>query len=92
MAAKFAHGGNTQHTTRSTPRSRMIVLRGITAFGGKGAVHSADLPRLMVDLPLVIEFNDQPEVAQAAIASLDLVPAGHIVNWPANCPNFKVRI
>ena len=68
----------------------VIVFRGIAGFGSKGAVHSADLLRLMVDLPLVIEFYDKPEVAEAAIALLgDLIPAGHIVHWRAACPNFS---
>lgn len=68
----------------------VVVFRGIAGFGSKGAVHSADLLRLMVDLPLVIEFYDKPAVADAAIALLkDLVPAGHIVHWRATCPNFN---
>jgi PII-like signaling protein len=67
----------------------VVVFRGIAGFGSKGAVHSADLLRLMVDLPLVIEFYDKPAVANAAIALLkDLVPPGHVVHWPATCPNF----
>lgn len=67
----------------------VTVFRGIAGFGSKGAVHSADLLRLMVDLPLVIEFYDKPEVAEAAITLLrGLVPAGHIVYWRATCPNF----
>jgi uncharacterized protein len=69
----------------------VVVFRGIAGFGSKGSVHSADLLRLMVDLPLVIEFYDTPTVVEAAIALLsDLVPAGHIVYWHAACPNFKV--
>jgi uncharacterized protein len=68
----------------------VVVIRGIAGFGSKGAVHSADLLRLMVDLPLVIEFYDKPDVAEAAIALLsDLVPAGHVVHWRATCPNFS---
>jgi uncharacterized protein len=40
--------------------------------------------RLNIDLPLVIEFFDEPEIAEAAIHLLDdLVPGGHIVSWPA---------
>lgn len=67
----------------------VIVFRGIAGFGSKGEVHSADLLRLMVDLPLVIEFFDKPPVAEAAIALLSgMVPAGHIVYWRASCPNF----
>jgi uncharacterized protein len=67
----------------------VIVFRGIAGFGSKGEVHSADLLRLMVDLPLVIEFFDRPSVAEAAIELLnEMVPAGHIVYWRASCPNF----
>lgn len=68
----------------------VVVFRGIAGFGSKGAVHSADLLRLMVDLPLVVEFYDTPTVADAAMALLaDLVPAGHIVHWRATCTNFQ---
>lgn len=67
----------------------VVVFRGIAGFGSKGEVHSADLLRLTVDLPLVIEFFDTPAVADAAIALLSqMVPAGHIVHWSATCPNF----
>jgi hypothetical protein len=67
----------------------VVVFRGIAGFGSKGEVHSADLLRLMVDLPLVIEFFDKPQVAEAAIALLSgLVPPGSIVYWRAACPNF----
>jgi uncharacterized protein len=68
----------------------VVVFRGIAGFGSKGEVHSADLLRLMVDLPLVIEFYDKPAVAEAAISLISaLVPAGHIVYWRAACPNFS---
>jgi PII-like signaling protein len=68
----------------------VVVFRGIAGFGSKGAVHSADLLRLMVDLPLVIEFYDTPAVADAAMALLrGLVPAGHIVHWRATCTDFR---
>jgi uncharacterized protein len=67
----------------------VVVFRGIAGFGSKGAVHAADVLRIMVDLPIVIEFYDRPAVAEAAIALLNgLVPAGHIVHWRASCPNF----
>jgi uncharacterized protein len=68
----------------------VVVFRGIAGFGSKGEVHSADVLRLMVDLPLVIEFYDKPAVVEATIALLgDLVPAGHIVHWRASCQNFS---
>jgi hypothetical protein len=71
----------------------VVVFRGIAGFGSKGEVHSADLLRLMVDLPLVIEFYDKPAVAEAAIALLsDLVPKGHIVHWRATCTDFAAAV
>jgi PII-like signaling protein len=61
----------------------VTVFRGVAGFGG-GEVHANDILRLTVDLPLVIEFFDEPEVAEAAIHLLDdLVPGEHIVSWPA---------
>ncbi|MBV9756202.1 MAG: DUF190 domain-containing protein [Alphaproteobacteria bacterium] len=66
------------------PVQSVIVCRGIAGMGDGGEVHAADLLRLNVDLPLVVEFFDKPEVAQAAIALLDeIVPAGHILYWRA---------
>ena len=62
----------------------VIVFRGIAGFGESGEVHAADLLRLNVDLPLVVEFFDKPNVAKAALALLDgLVPPGHILSWRA---------
>ena len=62
----------------------VTVFRGVAGFGPDGEVHADNMLRLTVDLPLVIEFFDQPEVAEAAIHLLDdLVPGGHIVSWPA---------
>ncbi len=58
----------------------VTVFRGIAGFGASGAVHAADLLRLTADLPIVIEFFDEPEVAQAAMKLLNgLVPDGHVV-------------
>jgi PII-like signaling protein len=68
----------------------VVVFRGIAGFGSKGEVHAADILRLTVDLPIVIEFYDEPAVAMAAMDLLnDVVPAGHIVHWRAFCRNFS---
>jgi PII-like signaling protein len=62
----------------------VTVFRAIAGFGAGGEMHAGDILRLNVDLPLVIEFFDEPQVAEAAIALLeDRVPGGHIVSWPA---------
>jgi PII-like signaling protein len=62
----------------------VTVFRGIAGFGVGGEVRADDILRLNVDLPLVIEFFDEPKVAEAAIVLLrGLVPGGHIVSWSA---------
>jgi len=62
----------------------VTVFRAIAGFGAGGEMHAGDILRINVDLPLVVEFFDEPRVAEAAIALLDgLVPGGHIVSWPA---------
>jgi PII-like signaling protein len=64
----------------------VTVLRGIAGFGRHGEIHSADLLRLNVHLPLVIEFFDEPEIIDAAITALgDLAPNGHLLRWTVLC-------
>lgn len=62
----------------------LVVFRGIAGFGDGGEVHASDLLRINVDLPLVIEFFDAPNVVDAALQLLKgLVPDGHILTWSA---------
>lgn len=62
----------------------VAVFRAIAGFGANGEVHADDILRLNVNLPIVIEFFDQPKVAEAVIDLLRaLVPGGHMVSWPA---------
>lgn len=64
----------------------VTVFRGIAGFGSRGVVHSADLLRLTVNLPLVVEFFDEPAKVEAALAALEnLVPPGHVISWPVQC-------
>lgn len=70
-----------QHRVRG-----VTVFRGIAGFSGGGEVHAADMLRIMVDLPLVIEFFDEPTVAEAVMALLrDMLPEQRIVHWRAEC-------
>lgn len=70
-----------QHKVRG-----VTVFRGIAGIGDTGEVHASDMLRILVDLPLVIEFFDTPEVAKAVLAILNgLIPAGHTISWPAIC-------
>ncbi|MHB1565876.1 MAG: DUF190 domain-containing protein [Acidiferrobacter sp.] len=64
----------------------VTVFRGIAGFGTHGEVHSADLLRMTVHLPLVIEFYDEVDSVAAVMPRLKaMVPPGHIVNWQAQC-------
>jgi uncharacterized protein len=64
----------------------VVVFRGIAGFGSSGEVHAADILRLTVDLPIVIEFFDRTPIVEAAIGLLcGLIPPDHIVRWTAQC-------
>ncbi|HUK08997.1 MAG TPA: DUF190 domain-containing protein [Stellaceae bacterium] len=68
-----------QHRVRA-----VTVFRGIAGMGDAGEVHASDILRLLVDLPLVIEFFDTPAVVQAVLTLLKgLVPEGRTVSWRA---------
>jgi PII-like signaling protein len=62
----------------------VTVFRGISGFGRSGVVHSSRLLDLSIDLPVVIEFFDEPAKVERILAHLaPLLPAGHVVSWPA---------
>lgn len=64
----------------------VTVFRGIAGFGAAGEAHSADLLRLTANLPLVIEFFDEPRVVAATVKVLNgLIPPGRLVCWRALC-------
>jgi len=62
----------------------VTVFRGIAGFGKSGHIHSSTLLDMSLDLPVVVEFFDEPDKAQVLVDELyDLVGSGHIVTWPA---------
>ena len=62
----------------------VTVFRGISGFGRSGKVHSSSLLDLALDLPVVIEFFDEPAKVARILAHLkDLLPPGHVVSWQA---------
>jgi hypothetical protein len=70
-----------QHRVRG-----VTVFRGIAGFGDDGEVHAADLLRIAANLPLVVEFFDEPAVAETVMDLLkDTVPPNRIVSWRAAC-------
>ena len=63
----------------------VTAFRGIAGFGKSGQVHDAGLLDVSLDLPVIIEFFDRPEViAEVLPAISDKVGPGHIVSWPAH--------
>jgi PII-like signaling protein len=64
----------------------VTVFRGIAGFGKKGEMHSTELLRLVANLPVVVEFFDEPAVIDATLETLrNLVPPGHLVSWRMRC-------
>jgi len=63
----------------------VTAFRGIAGFGKSGRMHSSTLLDLSLDMPLVLEFFDQPDKVQRVLEHLhrELEP-GHILTWPAN--------
>lgn len=68
----------------------VTVFRGISGFGASGRMHEARWTDLSLDLPIVIEFFDEPERAAAARKAIGaLVSAGHILYWPATVEHLN---
>ena len=62
----------------------VTVFRGITGFGTSGEYHSSKLIDMSLDLPVVIEFFDEPDKVKPIIEELNKkIKPGHIVYWPA---------
>jgi len=62
----------------------VTVFRGITGFGSSGEYHSSSLIDMSLDLPVVIEFFDDPERVKTIIRHLNtIIKPGHIVYWTA---------
>jgi len=62
----------------------VTVFRGITGFGSTGKYHSSTLMDMSLDLPVVIEFFDEPDRIDSIIEKLNtVIKPGHIVWWNA---------
>jgi PII-like signaling protein len=48
----------------------VTVLRAISGFGKDGKIHTASLIDLSLDLPLIVEFYDEPARVDAVIQKL----------------------
>lgn len=62
----------------------VTAFRGIAGFGASGQWHAAGVVDLSLDLPVVVEFFDEPARAREALERLTkLCKPGHIVEWSA---------
>jgi PII-like signaling protein len=62
----------------------VTVFRGIAGFSGMGEVHTTSLLALSLDLPLVLEFFDEPDKAVlAADRAIQLFGLNHVISFPA---------
>ncbi len=55
------------------------VLRGPMGFGKSSRLHTAKIPRLSIDLPLVIEIVDSEDKIQSFLPVLDTMITGGLV-------------
>lgn len=63
----------------------VTVFRGISGFGQSGKMHSSNLLDMSLDLPLVVEFFDEPAKIVLILEHLEeMIASGHIVSWNAN--------
>ncbi|MES9868884.1 MAG: DUF190 domain-containing protein [Sedimenticola sp.] len=63
----------------------VTAFRGIAGFGQSGKVHSSTLLDISLDLPLILEFFDDPAKVEKVLEDLNqFVKPGHVVSWPAN--------
>lgn len=62
----------------------VTVIRGVAGFGATREIHTSSLLSLSLELPLIIEFYDEPEKVTKAIETLKTkLDLKHIVSWSA---------
>ena len=62
----------------------VTVFRGIQGFGEHGTMHPAGMIDLSMNLPVVIEFFDEPDKVEKILEHMsDQIKPGHVVRWSA---------
>ena len=62
----------------------VTIIRGIAGFGENREVHTSSLLTLSLELPLIIEFYDEPEKVEKALQVLQSrLDFKHIISWSA---------
>jgi uncharacterized protein len=67
------------------------VLRGIAGFGAASRIHTANILRLSLDLPVIVEIVDKPERIEAFLPIVDAaVKDGLVTLEKANIKLYRV--
>lgn len=62
----------------------VTVYRGITGFGRSGMVHTTKIWDMSLNLPIVVEFFDEPDKIDTILEHLTgFIESEHIVTWTA---------
>ncbi|MDJ0741127.1 MAG: DUF190 domain-containing protein [Gammaproteobacteria bacterium] len=62
----------------------VTAFRGIAGFGRSGQMHDAGLLDVSLDLPVIVEFFDRPDIVAGVLPIIsEMVGPGHVVSWPA---------
>lgn len=62
----------------------VTVFRGISGYGDSGIFHGNNVLDLSLNLPIVIEFFDDPHKVETILEHLNtFINPGHIVTWQA---------
>jgi len=62
----------------------VTVFRGISGFGESGRVHTSSFTDLTMDLPVVLEFFDEPGKIERILEHLNnTIKPKHMVKWSA---------
>jgi hypothetical protein len=60
-------------------RTGAAVLKGVADFGARSVVHTASVPPLSADLPLVIEVVDSPVHLDTVLPEVDAMMDGGLI-------------
>ena len=62
----------------------VTVFRGVSGFGPSGVMHVASITDLSLDLPIILEFFDEPSKVDAVLEHIqDDIKPGHTLCWTA---------
>ncbi len=82
---KHVHDKIFSHLHDTAKVRGVTTFRGLSGFGQSGEVHASSLLDMSLDLPVVIEFFDEPAKVEAVLDALQaLIKPGHVLTFPAD--------